>query len=270
MKRLKYPLLFTIFLSLISIPTIQAQFLKKLKNRVEQKVENINIKKTADKAAEKTSKSMDKIFNTNPFGVGRGKASPNLIAESYVFSWKYSLKMTTKEGEMVLDYYLNPGAAYFGFTTVAMKDIFTVMDNDNKIMAMFMSTQGNNMVMANQMPDDLNLEEDKDKSDNFNFQSLPEKIINGYHCKGVKAINSEYEMDMYFTDEAEVSFDDIYKNQQTKIPVQLKNYFNKDDKVLMIYMDMKGLKSKKQNAQIECIGLEKVSKTISKSEYKSM
>lgn len=38
---------------------------------------------------------------------------------------------------------------------------------------------------------------------------------------------------MYFTDEAEVSFDDIYKNQQTKIPVQLQNYFNKDDKVHM-------------------------------------
>lgn len=75
---------------------------------------------------------------------------------------------------------------------------------------------------------------------------------------------------MYFTDEAEVSFDDIYKNQQTKIPVQLQNYFNKDDKVLMIFMDMKHLKNKKRDAQIECIGLEKVTKTISKSSYKSM
>lgn len=171
---------------------------------------------------------------------------------------------------MILDYYLHPGAGYFGFTTEAMNSMFTVMDNENKITAMFMTSKGNNIVMASQISDDLNLEDTEESVEEFNFQSLPSKTINGFNCKGVRATNSEYQMDMYFTDEAEVSFDDIYKNQQTKIPVQLQNYFNKDDKVLMIFMDMKHLKNKKRDAQIECIGLEKVTKTISKSAYKSM
>jgi hypothetical protein len=77
-------------------------------------------------------------------------------------------------------------------------------------------------------------------------------------------------MVMYFTNEAEVSFDDIFKNSKTKIPVQLKDYFNPDDKVLMISMDMKDLKNEKQNATMECIGLEEVQKSIKKSDYKFM
>ena len=119
------------------------------------------------------------------------------------------------------------------------------------------------------MPD-LDVADAKDASDQFNFQSLPEKTINGYLCKGVKATNDGYEMIMYFTDEAEISFDDIYKNNNTKIPAQLKDYFNPDDKILMISMDMTDLKNKKNNAQIECVGLEEVNKTIRKSDYKFM
>ena len=259
-----------------TIHSSQAQLLKKLKQRVEQKVENVIVEKTSDKAAEKTSKSMDKAFNVNPFGGGNikanpgTKADPSIVASSYDFTWKYSLKATSKQGEMVFDYYLKPGATYFGFNSVAMENMFTVMDNGNKVTVIFMQSKNNNMGMVNQMPDNLDLEEAKDQSASFSFEQLPDKTVNGYHCKGIKATNDEYEMVMYFTNETEVSFDDIYKNSQTKLPIQLKDYFQPDDKVLMISMDMKGLKNKKLDAKMECIGLEKVSKTINKSDYKFM
>ena len=126
------------------------------------------------------------------------------------------------------------------------------------------------MGMVTHMPDDPELEEAKDQSASFRFEQLPAKTINGYHCKGVKATNDEMEMVMYFTNEAEVSFDDIYSSNQANIPAQLKDYFKADEKVLMISMDMKGLKRKKMDAHIECVGLEKVSKTIRKSDYKFM
>ncbi|MEZ4855004.1 MAG: DUF4412 domain-containing protein [Gelidibacter sp.] len=257
--------------SIIFIASSQAQFLKKLKNRVEKKVEDVVVEKTANKAAEKTSKSMDKVFEANPFGgVNQKKADPANVPNAYDFSWKYTLKMTTKEGDMVFDYYLEPGAPYFGFSSIAMDHMFTVMDNGRKLTVIFMETQGNNLGMANQMPDDLDVEEMKDQSGQFTFEQLPDKTIMGYHCKGVKATNDEFETEMYFTNEAEVSFDDIYKNQQTKIPVQLKNYFKLEDKVLMISMDMRSLKNHKRDAHIECVGLEKISKTIKKSDYKFM
>lgn len=254
----------------VSSLTVEAQFLDRLKKRVEQKVENVVVEKTANKAAEKASNSMDKMFEGNPFGTGKGKADPALVANSYDFSWIYSLKMTTKEGEMVFDYYLKPNAPYFGFTMATMPNMFTVMDNGKKVTAMFMTSEGNNIGMVTQMPDDMDLEEMKDKSEAFNFVSLPNKTINGYNCKGVKATSSEYETLMYFTSDAEVSFDDIYKNNNAKIPAKLKDYFNPNDKVLMIYMEMKNLKDKKQNATMECVKLEKVTKTIKKSDYKFM
>lgn len=249
--------------------TVEAQFLKKLQKRVEQKVENAVIEKTANKAAEKATKSMDKMFDINPFGGGKEKADPNLVSDTYDFTWKYSLKMSTKDGEIVIDYYLKPDAPYFGFSSATMENMFTVMDSDHKIIAMFMESKGNNIGMVTQMPD-VNFEDAKEESDKFTFETLPEKTVNGYHCKGVKATSDDYEMVMYFTNEAEISFDDIYKNSKTKIPVQLKDYFDADDKVLMISMDMTDLTRKKQNAKMECIGLEEVKKMISKSDYKFM
>ena len=267
MENRNYQILMVFVFSLFFIPSTQGQFLKKLQKRVEQKVENAVIEKTANKAAEKATKSMDKVFEGNIFGGGKEKADPALVADTYDFTWKYSLKMSTKEGSIVFHYFLKPDASYFGFTSEVMSNMFTVMDNGHKITAMFMESEGNNMGMVMQMPD-LNVDDQNNPSDEFTFQTLPEETINGYHCKGVKATNDGYEMVMYFTDEAEVGFDDIYKNNNTKIPPQLKNYFNPDDKILMISMVMTDLKNKKNNAQMECVGLEDVKKMIKKWDYK--
>lgn len=263
--------LLTIFaIFFLMFHSAEAQFLKKLKKRVEQKVENAVIEKTANKAAEKATQSMDKAFETNPFGRGAGKekADPSLVSNSYDFTWKYSLKMSTKEGEILFDYYLKPDESYFGFTSATMENMFNVMDTDKNIMVMFMKSADNNIGMVTQMPDDLDLDAANDESKKYKFETLPEKIINGYRCKGVKATSADNEMTMYFTNETEVSFDDIFKNSKTKIPVQLKDYFNPNDKVLMISMDMKDLKKEKNNAKMECVGLEKVTKTIQKADYK--
>ncbi|WP_418636256.1 DUF4412 domain-containing protein [Winogradskyella sp.] len=259
----------SIVFCLFSISTSQAQFLNKLKKRVEQKVENAVIEKAADRSSEKATKSMDKAFDTNPFGGSKEKAEASLVADSYDFTWKYSLKMTTKEGEMVFDYYLKPDASYFGFTTAVMESMFTVMDNENKVTVMFMESEGNNIGMVNQMPE-LDIDEANNESDQFKFEVLPEKTVNGFNCKGVKATNAEYEMVMYFTNETEVSFDDIFKNKTTKIPTQLKDYFDPNEKTLMISMDMQNLKKKKESATMECIGLEDVKRNIEKSNYKFM
>lgn len=270
MKTKNTSFIFVIILFIGISPTSQAQLLQKLKNRVEQTVENVIIEKTSDKVAETTSNSMDKILNANPFAGGDKKADPGLVADEYDFTWKYSLKMTSKQGEIVFDYYLKPEAPYFGFTSAAMDNMFTVMDNGNKVTTMFMESQGNNIGMVTSMPDDLDLEETQDQSEGFEMTSLQDKTINGYHCQGVNYRNVDYEIDMYFTNEAEISFDDIYKNQQAKIPAQVKDYFGKDEKVLMIYMEMRGLKKKNESMTMECVGIEEVSKTINKSNYKFM
>ena len=262
-------ILFTVFMC-FGVQISQAQFLKKLKKRVEQKVENVVIEKAANKAAEKASKSMDKAFDINPFGGGKEKADPSFVADSYDFTWKYSLKMTSKEGDMVFDYYLKPEMSFFGFETPLMGDMFMIMDNGNSIIVTFMKSEENNIGMVSKMNMDLATEESKDEATSFRYETLADKTIMGFLCKGIRATNERYEIEMYFTDEAPVSFDDIYKNQNKNMPSGLENYFNEKDHVLMIQMDMKDLKNNELNATMECIGLEEVQKSIKKSDYKFM
>jgi len=264
-------ILLTIFLTTTHISN--AQFFKKLKKRVEEKVENAIVEKTTDKAAEKASKAMDDMLDVNPFvSPGAMKGNPELIADTYEFSWKYSLKITTKEGDMVFDYYLEPDSSYFGFTTSATgaTGMFTVMDTGQEVMAMFIKNDKNNTGVVSSMPSGVDLKEEENGTAKFTFEQLPDKTINGYRCKGIKGISEDYEMVMYLTDEAEVSFSDIYKKGTAKIPVELEDYFSPDDKALMITMDMKSLKNNKQDMTMECVGLEKESKTIKKSDYKFM
>jgi len=245
----------------------QAQFLKKLTDKVTKKVENTVVDKTANKAAQKVSKTMDKAFETNPFGTGNkgAKVNPENIANSYDFTWKYSLKMTTNNSDMVIDYYLKPNATYFGFTSVAMKNMFTVMDSERNVMAMFMQSSQNPMVLANRMPDNLDTEDPEAES--FQFETLADKEIMGYTCKGIKATSDRYEIIMYFTTDAPVSFSDLYKKQHKNIPTGLASYFDEDDKILMLEMQMTDLKKSKMNTTMQCVGLAKESKTIHKKDY---
>ena len=263
-------ILFVFLILLGFTQTSQAQFLKKLKDRIKEKTEYVVLEKASDKVAEKASNSMDKAFEFNPFTMGKGKVDPTLVPESYEFSWKYSLNMKTKEGDMVLDYFLQPGQPYFGFTSPVMENMFTVMDNGNKMTIMYMTSDKNSVMMANTMPDDLDLEESADESEAFGYESLPNKEIMGYTCTGVKATNDRYEISMYFTADAPVSFSDIYKKQNKNIPAGLKNYFGKDDYVLMLEMQMTDLKKDKMSATMECIGLEEVEKAIYKADYSTM
>jgi hypothetical protein len=213
---------------------------------------------------------MDEVLDYNPFEGSKEKADPSLVSDSYDFSWKYSMKMTSKSGAMVFDYYLIPAVSYFGFTSVTMDNMFSVMDNDKKVMVMFMESKGNNIGMVSKMPDDIISEQTQKESEKLKFETLPNKTINGFECKGVKGSNAEYEMIMYFTKDTEVSFNELFKSNKSQIPLELQNYFNPNDKVLMIFMDMKNLKDNNKSATMECVGLEKVKKTIKKSDYKFM
>lgn len=262
LRHTAFSLLFLLFL----IPESKAQFLKKLQKRVEKKVENVIVDKTSNKAAEKTSNSMDKVFDIST--IQKEKVNPATIAGSYNFTWKYSLKITSREGEMGFDYYLKPDAPYFGFSAAAMENMFTVMDNTNKVSVIFMQSEGNNIGMATKLPEDFDASENDDQK--FKFETLPNKVINGFNCKGVKSYNSTYEMIMYFTNETEVGFNDMFKSSKAKIPAELKNYFNEKDKMLVIFMESKNLKNKKENVKMECVGLEKTQKTIKKADYKFM
>ena len=93
----------------------------------------------------------------------------------------------------------------------------------------------------------------------------------GYNCKGIEATNEDFVMVFYFTNEAKVSFSDMFRSQQKqKTPNALKNYFKAGDNPLMMTMNMKDLKNKGKNTSMRCVSLEKHTHVFAKSDYKFM
>jgi OOP family OmpA-OmpF porin len=75
---MKAKIIVTTIIMFLGATNSQAQFLKKLKNRIEQKVEHVIVEKTSDKAAEETSNTLDTIFDGN---IGNNKKERNKSAE---------------------------------------------------------------------------------------------------------------------------------------------------------------------------------------------
>lgn len=116
--------------------TAEAQFLKKLGDKIQKKVESavedVVVEKTADKASKATGKAMDKVFDINFEKSKSGKKiTPKDIPASFEFEYLYRLTMTsatTGETAMDMDYYLKPGASYMGVKTGITQDFFMVME----------------------------------------------------------------------------------------------------------------------------------------------
>ena len=261
---------FSLVLLLVFNNVLEAQILKKLQKKVQDKVEQ----KASDKAEEGTENSMEKALDANAMAMahGKNKVDPALVPDSYSFSWKYSLEIQSEnEKAMIMDYFLEPNAEYFGFKMGESGEMFMVIDSRNKLMITAFEQEKEKVAMASKMPDYSEMTSKENESDGFSYRSLPNKIIMGYNCKGIEATSADFVMVFYYTNEAKVSFSDMFRSQQKqKTPNVLKRYFKTGDRPLMMTMSMKDLKDKGKITTMKCVVLEKNSREFLKSDYKFM
>lgn len=271
MKKL---ILVTILMAFVVMPS-QAQFLKKLKKNVENRVEQVVVNKVADKAAMEADKSMENLMNldfkNSGFAMGFEQVDPAEIPESYDFEWNYVMSVTTSQGDMEMEYYLKKDAPYFGIK-IPQNEVFMVMDNSRKINVMYMNTDENKMVMATKIPEPspTDLAEEEQYNDEFSFKKIGEKKILGYNCTGFQGENKETVFTFYVTNEADISFNDIYKSENTQLPKGFDPEWIKDGQGLMMKMIMEGKKNAKENVTMTCTSLEKKPFSIQKSDYRSI
>lgn len=247
----------------------EGQILKKLTKKIQDKV--------LSKAIEKDTlpnEDTNSSINGNLMGMmyGKNKVDVASIPNSYPFSWEYSLEMqTANEKPMVVDYFLEPNSEYFGFKMRDTNGMFLVIDSKNKWMINTFNQEKSKMAMTSKMPDYTEMAEKADQMNEFTYKPLPDKVIMGFNCKGIQATSADSEMTFYYTNEAKVSFSDLFKAQQKKAtPNALKNYFKAGDKPLMMTMTMKDLKNKGAVTTMKCIGLVKKPSEFKKSDYTFM
>ena len=268
---MKKAVLTSILMAFCLMP-LHAQVLKNLKKKVEQRVEKTVTDKVADKAADKAGQSVDKMLDfPMPGTSGIEQADFSEIPQVYDFDWSYVMKMETREGDMILNYFLKKDAPYFGMT-LPENDTHIVLDPSRNLNVMYMRTEGNNIVMATKIPKTLpeEIAADTAEADEFSFKKIGNKTIMGYDCEGYQGENSEMVFTFYLTTEPDISFGDMYKSDKTKLPKGFDPNWIKDGNGIMMHMNMEGKKNDRENVTMTCIALDKKNFSINKADYKSL
>lgn len=198
------------------------------------------------------------------------------IQDVYDFDYTYKLKMTTKKDEVQFDYYLKKDADYFGFLLPMVNkgqegmEIFTVMDNNYNVSAMFMEIAGRKIVQKTKLKlDDIKTDED---NSNFTIKEIGSKNILGYNCQGFIVEDKDSHITIYITNEAPISFNKVWDTGKNKMPKGfdpewVKKYSKSGLVMEMHYVDKK---KPKNNTSMNCIGLDKTDFSINTSDYGSM
>lgn len=271
---MKKVVLMGVLIAFSAVP-LQAQLLKKLQKKVEQGVENTVTNKVADKASAQAGKSVDNMLDfqmgNSGFASGFEQIPYADIPEEYNFDWSYVVKMETRQGDMMLNYFLKKEAHYFGFK-LPENDMFMVMDPSRNMNVMYMNSNGNNMVMATSLPatGPGQLTADDAQAADLSFKKIGNKTIMGYNCSGYQGENKDMVFTFYVTTEPDINFGDFYKSDKTNLPKGFDPKWIEDGNGIMMQMIMEGKKSAKDNMTMTCIELEKKPMSIKKSDYSSL
>ncbi|SDD78632.1 hypothetical protein SAMN04488104_10616 [Algoriphagus faecimaris] len=261
-----------ILLALVcSIPIAEAQFLKNLKKRVEERTKEVIEYKTADKAGQMTENALDKILNPNLEGLMKGggkgmSVDASELPDNYIFEYRYAMKMSTSSGEMQFDYFLNPNESYLGYKMDMGMDLFSIIDEERKVIVNYID--GNPIATSMDIAENMDIEEDEYLEDfqNFTLTELPNKEFLGYDCIGREMENEQYKFTVYFATDMPANFDNVFNNTQTNLPPELQRFAEDYPNSLMMYMEMEDKENKgKKNgsATMECVAFESYEYTIS-------
>lgn len=262
---MKKAILTTILMAFCLMP-LQPQILKNLQKKAEKKVEYRVTVKARDEAGKPTNNMMNSPMSG---AAGYEQVDPSEIPQVYDFDWSYVLKMQTRQGDMILNYFLKKDAPYFGMK-LPENDMHMVMDASRNLNVMYMRDEGHKMVMATRMPNTLPGEITADNDDEYTFRKIANKNILGYDCEGYQGENRVMVLTFYVTTAPDITFGEIYRSDKMKLPKGFDPKWIKDGKGIMMQMIMEGKKNAKDNTTITCIGLEKTDFSLNKGDYNSL
>ena len=262
---------------LLIASNIQAQFLDKLTKRAKRAAETAAMNKAAEKAFEKAGSSEGGFLNmdNNIFGAFGGSVDPSVLPASYSYEWRYTLRVSHKQGDMDMHYHLREDGTDFASRfemqqQTLMGGMLMVMDQQRGVMAMLMHTgnEKSGQVMAS---DDtpVDLSESESQLGDYEFREIGTKEILGYTCQGYEMENEDYTMTMYVAFDTPVSLNKATNMDMQRMPKgfdpKWMDKVGKDNLMMEMRVDHKH--KKKFNATITCVALEREPLTIDISEY---
>ena len=272
--------LLLILVLLLCSTQMQSQFLRKLKNKLEQVTEDVVINKASEKVAQSLGKTLDSILEIDGgymFDGNLGNFSmvdPSVLPDTYHFEWKYVLQVEgPQEDPMTFFYFLKGDEKYFGMQpnideTKNKNDLIMVLDMGRNINAIFMTNNSKNTGFVMKIPDDIeNYAADESLTSEYTFEEIDDKVINGKNCKGFKMENDDSLMITYNDMDAPVSFSKIFGVNTKNAPKGFNpKWLDKVENSLVMeatYTD----KKRKETTIMRCLDLSKQNFEINKNDY---
>ncbi|RKE95038.1 DUF4412 domain-containing protein [Ichthyenterobacterium magnum] len=208
--------------------------------------------------------------------MGSKKLDASKLPNTYEFSWEFKTEIKSAKNEtMEMNYLIGEDKDYIGMEMSGkdfkqMGEMRIVMDLKSKIMIMFMNAQDQNMAQITKLPKEKhNMAEDY----GYGYKEIGTKDILGFECYGIELENANYIGTMYFTLDAPVNFSAFMAFANNKNgpkgfdPALLKVL---KEEALLMEMNFKHKKKKKQSFTMHAISLNKKKTTINTKEYSNL
>ena len=229
----------SLLICLLSINSLEAQLLKKLKKRVQEATEDVIAEKAAQKAEQEAGKALDSLLEIDPdyeanyqqqLNQMMGSGSENIpIEESYAFqtSVTYELTMTDKNEPSVVNHEMwFPKKEGYMATKVKntskadSKDmpssILSILDDKNQAMIIIMEEQKIAQLLSMAKIKEISVEENKTESADTEFNSIQKtgktKKILGYDCEEFSSQNETNKYSFWITKDLELFQKNMFFN----------------------------------------------------------
>jgi len=222
---------------MFSVNSAQAQLLNKLKKRVQEATEDVIIDKTAEKAAQEAGKTLDSLLEIDPDYLSKqaqlqmitpySKDLP--IEANYEFNTNvvYEMENVSKDESTVIDYgmWFSKDENYMATEIKSIEskekgqqdmpsNMFTVLDEKNKTMVVFMEDQKMAQLVSMESIKDIAIEENENINTDLKElkKSGQTKKILGYTCEEYVLEDADNKFSIWTTDELELTRKNMFFN----------------------------------------------------------
>lgn len=253
--------------------TANAQFFKKLGNKIEKAAEKTIEKKAVQKTTKETEEAFDSTINKKAKKDKNKKqtSTPNVSkvdpASNYAFKHKAVMHMKSGKDEIDFVYYLPNTDDYFGMAIKDKKeeqDFMMVYDVAREAMFTFMENGGQKMKMGVEFKTNTV----EDKSPGFEIKATGNtKTVLGYNCKEYKMIGDNITATTWVTKDVNIRFPSTLYNDK-KNNNNSQEWMKDIDGWAMEMTMIDTSKRKPQTIIMNCLSIEAYSFKINSTDYK--
>lgn len=279
----------------LSTSNTHAQILKKLKKRVQEATEEVIVDKAADKAAQETSKALDSILEIDPDYESKAarqlqnsmtQSSEGLpVEEMYNFNTAvfYNMEFDEKDESSTVEYVMwfseNENYMATQVKNVSSKksekenmpaSMFTVLDEKNKAMIVFIEEQKMAQVLSMDTMKELSEMENESDEIDTDYSDLKNsgktKKILGYDCEEFISENTENKFSMWVTQDVNLYQKNMFFSLNESLGGKKFSHIPNEAKGFIMEMHYENLANGEKGKML-VTKIEKQPKSIEPSQY---